>query len=114
MKYLFAVALATGTFEALSAAWLNAPDVAGQVTAGVAAALLLTCAWVMWSRRSVLAASVIGLLLVVDVGSTPFYARTSWVDWVIQPAFVAVGLVGIVAWIDVLRRRSTVASAAPN
>lgn len=105
MKYLFTVAVLAGTFEALSAVWLNAPEVAGQLLAAVFAVALLGCAWAMWRRRSLVAASVIGLVLLVDVAGVPFYTKTSWVDWVVQLAFGAVGLVGIVAWVGVLRGR---------
>jgi hypothetical protein len=111
MKYLFAVAVLAGGFEALSALWFNAPDVAGQVAAGVFAILLLACAWLMRSRRSLVAATVIGLLLLVDVAGVPFYTKSSWSDWVIQLAFGALGAVGVVAWINVLRdRRNSLAA----
>jgi hypothetical protein len=71
--------------------------------AGVFAALMALCAWSMWTRRSIVASSGVGLLLLVDVGGTPFYERTSWLDWAVQLALVAVGLLGIVAWVNVLR-----------
>jgi hypothetical protein len=114
MRCLFAVALAAGGFEAVAAA---TPDDSGLVTrlvTGAFAAGFLLCAWAMWSRRSVLAASVIGVLLVIEVASTPFFGRTSVGDWIIQLAFAVVALIGIGAWIDVLRKRSTVRIAAPR
>lgn len=105
MKYLFAVAVLAGGFEALSAVWFNAPDMAGQVAAGVVAILLLACAWLMRSRRSLVAATVIGLLLFADVAGVPFYTKSSWSDWVIQLTFGLIGAVGVFAWINVLRHR---------
>jgi 4-hydroxybenzoate polyprenyltransferase len=114
MKCLFVVAVAAGGFEAVTAV---TPDRSGLVTrlvTGAFAAVFLLCAWGMWARRSVLAASAIGVLLVLEVAFTPFYQRTSAGDWVIQLAFAAVGLVGIVAWIDVLRNRSTVRTVVPR
>lgn len=105
MKYLFAVAVFAGAFEALSALWFNAPNLAGQVTAGLFATLFLACAWMMWSRRSLAAATVIGLLLLIDVAGVPFYTKSSWSDWVIQLTFGLIGAVGVIAWINVLRGR---------
>ena len=114
MKCLFVVAVAAGLFEAVATA---TPDDSGLVTrlvTGAFAAVFLFCAWAMWSRRSALAASAIGVLLVLEVAFTPFYERTSVGDWVIQLAFALVALVGVVAWVDVLRKRSTVRMAAPR
>jgi hypothetical protein len=105
MKYLFAVALFAGSFETLAAIWLNAPNVAGQVTAGVFAAVFLVCAWAMRARHSFTAASVIALFLLIDVAGVPFYTKTTPVDWVVQLTFGAIGLVGLVAWVNVLRER---------
>jgi 4-hydroxybenzoate polyprenyltransferase len=107
MKCLFVVALAAGIFEAVTAAEPGPSGLVTRLVTGAFAAGFLLCAWAMWSRRSVLAASVIGVLLVLEVAFTPFYERTSVEDWVVQLAFAAVALVGIVAWIDVLRSRST-------
>jgi hypothetical protein len=103
MRYLFAVAVSVALFEAVSAVWLDGPDAGSRVSAGAFAALMLLCARAMWTRRSVVASSGIGLLLLVDVGGTPFYQRTSWLDWAVQFGLVAVGLLGIVAWVNVLR-----------
>jgi hypothetical protein len=114
MKCLFVVALAAGLFEAVAAV---TPDDSGLVTrlvTGAFAAGFLLCAWAMWSRSSVLAASVIGVLLVLEVAFTPFYGRTSVADWVIQLAFAVVALIGIAAWIDVMRKRSGDRIAAPR
>ena len=105
MKYLFVVAVAAGGFETLSALWLNAPDVTGQLLAGVFAVALLGCAWAMRASNSLAAATVIGVLLLADVAGIPFYARTSPSDWVIQLAFGLVGVVGLVAWVHLLRTR---------
>jgi hypothetical protein len=114
MKCLFVVALAAGGFEAVAAA---TPDHSGLVTrlvTGAFAAVFLLGAWAMWSRQSVLAASAIGVFLVLEVAFTPFYERNSIGDWLIQIAFAVVGVVGIGAWIDVLRNRSTVRVAGPR
>ncbi len=111
-KYLFAVAIFAGTFEVVSAVWLIAPNVAGQVTAGIFGAVFLACAWAIWARQSFAAATVIGLFLLVDVAGVPFYTKSSWVDWVVQLGFGAVGLVGIVAWVNVLRSRRRNLAAA--
>lgn len=105
MKYLFLVAVAAGIFEALSAIWFNAPDVAGQILAGVFAIGLLGCAWAMWANNSFVAATVIAVLLFVDVAGVPFYAKTSAPDWVIQLTFGLVGLIGLGAWAQVFRNR---------
>jgi hypothetical protein len=35
----------------------------------------------------------------------PFYTKSSWLDWVLQLGFGAVGLVGIIAWVTLLRSR---------
>ena len=105
MKYLFLVAVAAGIFEALSAIWFNAPEVTGQILAGVFAIGLLGCAWAMWAKDSFVAATVIAVLLFVDVAGVPFYAKTSATDWVIQLTFGLVGLIGLGAWVHVLRDR---------
>lgn len=109
MKYLFAVAVLAGSFEGLSAVWLNAPNVAGQVTAGVFAAVFLGCAWAMRARHSFAAASVIALFLLMDVAGVPFYTKATVVDWVVQLTF---GLVGLVAWVTLLRGRRRAVSHA--
>jgi len=105
MKYLFVVAVAAGVFEALSAIWFNAPNVAGQLLAGVIAVGLLACAGSMWARQSIIAATVIAVLLFIDVAGVPFYTKTSAADWAIQLSFGLFGLIGLVAWVDVIRRR---------
>lgn len=105
MKYLFVVAVVAGLFEALSAVWLNAPEVAGQITAGMFAVGLLACAWAIRSRQSVAAATVIAALLFIDVAGIPFYAKTSIADWIMQVGFGAVGIVGLAAWVQVIRHR---------
>lgn len=105
MKYLFLVAVAAGIFEAMSAIWFNAPELAGQILAGVFAIGLLGCAWAMWAKDSFVAATVIAVLLFVDVAGVPFYAKTSATDWVIQLTFGLVGLIGLGAWVQVFRNR---------
>lgn len=105
MTYLFVVAVAASVFEALSAAWFNAPDTAGQVLAGVFGAAMAICAWAMRARHSFVAASVIAFLLFVDVAGVPFYTKSSTADWVVQIAFGLVGAVGIAAWVNVFRAR---------
>jgi hypothetical protein len=103
MKYLFGIALVVALFEAASAVMLEGSAPTGRILAGAFAALMFLCAWAMWRRRSVVAASGIGVLLLADVGGTPFYERTSWVDWAIQSGLCAVGLLGVIAWVTVLR-----------
>jgi hypothetical protein len=103
MRYLFAVAVIVALFEAVSAIWLDGPDAGSRVSAGAFAALMFLCAWAIWTRRSIVASSGIGLLLLVDAGATPFYDRTSWTDWAIQLGLCAVGLLGVIAWVAVLR-----------
>jgi hypothetical protein len=105
MRYLFVVALLAGGFEALSAVWLNAPEVAGQVTAGIFAAVFLGCAWAMRARNSFVAASVIALFLLADVAGVPFYAKSSLTDWVVQLSFGVIGALGLVSWVNLLRER---------
>lgn len=105
MKYLFVVAVAAGIFEALSAVWFNAPEMAGQLLAGVFAVGLLGCAWAMWVRKSFPAATVIAALLLVDVAGLPFYSKTSALDWAVQLTFGLVGVLGLAAWIQLIRSR---------
>lgn len=112
MKYLFAVSLVAGIFEAVAAAMPDSPDPGARLAPAAFAAVFLAGAWALWFRQSVLAASGIGVLLVLEVAFTPFYGRTSVSDWIIQLAFAAVALVGVVAWIDVLRRRAMVRAAS--
>ena len=105
MTVLFAAASAVGVFELLAAVWMNAPDRAGQLSAGVFAVLFLGCAWALWARRSIVAAVVVGVLLLADVAGLPFYERTSVQDWVMQGLFGVVGIAGIVAAVNVVRER---------
>jgi hypothetical protein len=112
MKWLMAVAVFAGGFEAVAAATPDTPDLGARLLPAAFAAVFLGCAWLLWSRRSVVAASVIGLFLVVDVGFTPFYGRASVHDWVLQMGFAVIGIVGIIAWVDVLRRRTPVSVPA--
>jgi peptidoglycan/LPS O-acetylase OafA/YrhL len=114
MKCLFVVALAAGIFEAVAAAEPGPSGLATRLVTGLFAAGFLFCAWAMWKRSSVLAASVIGVLLALEVAFTPFYERTSVSDWAVQLTFAAVALVGIVAWVDVLHSRSAHRIAAPR
>ena len=111
-SYLAGVALLVGVFEALSAAWLNAPDRLGQVLAGGFAVAFLLCAWAI-RRGSVVAASVVGLLLSVEVIGLPFYERSSFADLMLQLAITIPCALGVLAWLDVLRlRRRSRASTA--
>jgi hypothetical protein len=112
MTVLCAVAIAVGGLEAVAAATPDSPDVGAWLLPGVWAVLLLTSAGVMWARRSVVAATVAGVLLLIDVAGVPFYGRTSAADWVIQGLFAVVGIIGIVAWVNVLRERSARLTAA--
>jgi hypothetical protein len=105
MTVLSAVALVFGLLELLSAAWLNAPDRAGQLFAGVFGVFFLGCAWVLRARRSVVVAVVVGVLLFVEVGGIPFYERSSVHDWVVQGLVGVVGIIGIVAAVNVVRER---------
>jgi hypothetical protein len=112
MSVLFGVATAAGVFEAVAAATPDSQDVMARALPGVFAVILLLCAGLMWTRRSVAAASVAGVLLLIDVAGVPFYQRTSVADWVIQGAFAVVGTIGIVAWVNVLRERPARLTAA--
>ena len=105
MKYLFVVALAAGVFETLSAIWFNAPDRGGQLLAGAFAVGLLVCAWQMQARHSFMAASIIAALLLVDVTGIAFYSKTSATDWAVQLTFGVVGIIGLAAWVQLLRSR---------
>ena len=105
MKCLFAVAVLAGCFEAVAAATPDSPGLGPRLAPGAFAVVLLACAWAMWARRSVAAATVAGVLLLIDVAGVPFYGRTSVTDWVLQGGFAVVGTVGIVAWVNVLRER---------
>lgn len=101
MKYLYAVALLTGGFEVVAAAWLN-DGVAGRGLAAVFAVALLGCGWLIRRHHSVGAASVVGVLLLVELLGLPFYARASASDWVVQIGFGVASLVGVIAWVQVL------------
>jgi peptidoglycan/LPS O-acetylase OafA/YrhL len=105
MTVLSAVALVFGLFELLSAIWFNAPERAGQATAGIFALAFLACAWAMRARNSTVAAVVAGVLLVLEVGGIPFYERSSVTDWLIQAFVGVIGVVGIVAAVNVVRER---------
>jgi hypothetical protein len=105
MKYLFVVAVAAGVFEALSAIWFNAPNLAGQILAGIFAVGLLGCAWAMWAKNSITAATVIAVLLFIDVAGIPFYSKNSATDWAIQLTFGLIGIIGLAAWVQILRSR---------
>lgn len=105
MTVLSAVAAAVGAFELLGAVWMNAPDRAGQVFAGVFAALFLGCAWALRARHSTVAAVVVGVLLLADVAGLPAYQRSSVQDWVVQGLFGVVGVIGVVAAVNVVRER---------
>jgi hypothetical protein len=105
-KVLAVISTAAGLFEAVSVP-SNAHEggpVAALLTA-VFAAVFLGCAWALWSRQSIVATIAIGLFLFVDVAGVPFYTKQGWQDWVIQLGFAAVGLVGLVACVNVLRHR---------
>lgn len=115
---LFAVATALGLYELLAALWLNAPDRAGQLFAAVFAVVFLASAWGLWARRSIVAAVVAGVFMLVDVAGVPMYERTSVGDWVVQGLFAAAGIVGIVAAVNVVRERRagrrTIAERVPS
>lgn len=100
MKYLFAVALVAGLFEAASVFVIEQP-----LFAAVFAAVFLVCAWALFTRHSRVATLVVGLFLLVDVGGVPFYAKEGLGDWLVQIGFGLVGLVGLVACVQVLREQ---------
>jgi hypothetical protein len=100
MKYLFTVALVAGLFEAASVFMIEQPWAAAAF-----AAVFLACAVALRLRQSIVATAVIGLFLLVDVGGVPFYTKDGVMDWVVQLAFGAVGVVGLVACVNVLRAR---------
>lgn len=99
MKYLFTVSLLAGLFEAASVFFIEEP-----LFAGLFAVVFLGCAAALWRWQSRVATIVVGLFLLVDVGGVPFYAKESVTDWIVQLAFAAVGVIGLVACVQVLRR----------
>jgi hypothetical protein len=100
MKYLFAVALFAGLFEAASAFFIEQP-----LAAAAFAVVFLGCAWGLWAHRSLVATVIVGLFLLADVGGVPFYTKESAADWLVQFLFAAIGLVGLAACVQVLRTR---------
>ena len=100
MKVLTAVALLAGLFEAVSTFSNDEP-----VVVALFSAVFLGCAWALAARQSLVAVLVLGLFLLVDVAGVPFYEKSGWQDWVVQLSFGALGLVGLVACVEVLRQR---------
>jgi hypothetical protein len=112
-RFLVAVSIAAGLFEAVMVPF-NAHEggLVAAVSTAVFAAVLLGCSWALWARQSILATITIGLFLLADVAFVPFYARGTWEDWVIQLGFAAVGLIGVMACLNVLRHRRNGRGAA--
>lgn len=104
VKSLVAIAIAAGLFEAVSVPFHAHDDgpVAALTTAAFAV-VFLACARAVWARQSIVATVVIGLFLLVDVAGVPFYSKDGWQDWAIQLGFAAVGLLGLVACVKVMR-----------
>jgi hypothetical protein len=107
IKVLTFVALFAGLFEAVSVFFIDVP-----LPAALFSAVFLGGAWALAVRQSLVAVWVLGLFLLVDVAGVPFYAKSGWQDWVIQLSFGALGLVGLVACVDVLRQRRLVRRTA--
>jgi hypothetical protein len=103
MKYLFAVAVFAGAFE--SFATFNSDGLMSGLVTAVFAVVFLACAWALWARHSIVATVTVGLFLLVDVGGVPFYQKSDLTDWVVQLVFGAIGVVGIVACVNVFRER---------
>ncbi len=105
-KFLVIISSAAGVFEAVSVPF-NAHDggpIAAVSTAAFAA-VFLGCAWALWARQSIIATTTVGLFLLADVAGVPFYSKDTWQDWAIQLGFAAIGLIGVVACVNVLRQR---------
>jgi hypothetical protein len=107
MKYLFAVSLIAGVFEAASTVVIEQP-----LASAAFAVVFLACAWGLWRRQSLVATVVVGVFLLVDVGAVPFYDRHSVGDALVQLVFAAVGIVGLFACGHVLRERRRMHAAA--
>jgi hypothetical protein len=105
-RVLVAAATAVGLFEACSVLPNSKDSGLGGalLTAGFAAVFLVAAALVA-RRGSLAAATVAGVLLLVDLAGLPFYARTSVTDWVVDTLFGVVSTAGVVAWVGVLRER---------
>lgn len=70
----------------------------------------LAIAWSCY-RHMRTAPAVIGiLLLILDGGGTPFYQRTTWVDWLVQMTFAALCLTGVVSGVLAVRTHRRVRS----
>jgi hypothetical protein len=106
VKFLVVVSVAAGLFEAVLVPF-NAHDGGpiAAVSTAVFAAVFLACAWALWTRQSTVATIAIGIFLLADVAFVPFYSRDTWGDWAIQLGFAVVGLMGLVACVNVLRHR---------
>ena len=105
-KTLAAASLLTGLFETVSTVTNGREDGAGAAlfTAAFAAVFLVGGA-LLARNGSRAAAHVVGVLLLLDVAGLPFYERSGVADWVVQGLFGAVGIVGVAAWVGVLRER---------
>ena len=101
-KILVGIALAVGLFEAVSTFVIEEPLVAATF-----ALVFLVCAWALWARRSRAPVVLLGLFLLVDVAGVPFYSKSGIGDWALQLSFGAVGLLGLVACVNVLREGRT-------
>jgi hypothetical protein len=106
MRILCGVAVLAALFEAVSSVPNGREDGvgAGLVTAAFAVVFLL-CAWALRARGSMTATAILAVFLLVDVAGVPFYAKNGWQDWVVQLGFAALGIVGLVACVNVVRDR---------
>jgi hypothetical protein len=78
--------------------------------AGVFALAFLATAAALYRRMRTPAAVIAVILFAVDGGGTPFYQRSSWVDWITQLTFAAICAVGVVSALAAIRteRRESV------
>ncbi|MEP7191263.1 MAG: hypothetical protein ABI903_00175 [Actinomycetota bacterium] len=67
-----------------------------------------------WDNKLVESLCRLALFLLVEVAGVPFYTKSSPADWVVQLVFGVIGLLGLVAWVSLLRgrRRALVAAKA--
>ena len=88
-KVLFVAAIVAAVGEALdsiSVGWV-----------GLVFAALFALGAVLVARGGRAGVILVGVLMLVEVVFWPFYPRESAADWIIQTAFLILGLIGVVA-----------------
>jgi hypothetical protein len=71
--------------------------------AAIVFAVLFALAW-LWLRRGGIAPVIaLAVLFAIELAGLPFYERKDAYDWVVQVAFLLIGVVGLVGAVAVIR-----------